>query len=589
MRYDDSIIEDVRAANDIVDVISQTVQLSRRGTNFFGLCPFHNEKTPSFSVSPAKQMYYCFGCGAGGNVFTYVQKYDNLSWTEAVKQLADRAHITLPTGGDAEKEKQKTDKRKRLLEANKEAAAWYYYRLRSEKGAAGMQYLLQRGLSEETLKRFGLGFAPLSRDALVKHLRDKGFSDAEITEAGLAVRDEKSGLKDKFWSRVMFPIQDTNGRVIGFGGRVLGKGEPKYLNSPETMIFDKSRNLYGLMYAKNARKGYFLLCEGYMDVIAMHQAGFSEAVASLGTSFTEGQAALLKRYTKEAVLAYDSDEAGTRAALRAIRVLRGAGLRAKVMTLAPHKDPDEFLKALGAEEMERRIRAAENAFLFEISVIERGFRMEDPAERTAFYREMAASLLRTFPEAVERETYLQTLCAKYHINADDFRQSLDGMPAALKTAGTPQRENVYSSAKKARGEEAVKSQRMLLAWLAERPADYERIRADVQVTDFTDPFCARVAEMMFAALTEGRFQAAALPDRFEEEEEREQCALILNTPVVIGEKEAEQSQALHDIVLDVIKRAYDKKLKEADPADPSYLSMTIEGKRRLEDFSRRRG
>ncbi|MBQ6734039.1 MAG: DNA primase [Lachnospiraceae bacterium] len=588
MYYDDSILDEVRAANDIVDVVSQTVQLTRRGSNYFGLCPFHNEKTPSFSVNPSRQTFYCFGCHEGGNVFSYVQKMDRLTFPEAVRQLADRAHITLPSGGDAEKEKQKTDKRKRLLEANKEAAAWYFYRLREPKGDAGMQYLLKRGLNGETIRAFGLGFAPLSRDLLVRHLREKGFQDAEIVEAGLAVREEKGGLKDKFWNRVMFPIQDATGRVIGFGGRVLGEGEPKYLNSPETMIFDKSRNLYGLMYAKNARKGHVILCEGYMDVIAMHQAGFPEAVASLGTAFTEGQASLLKRHTKEVILAYDSDEAGTRAALRAIRVLRGASLRAKVMSLSPHKDPDELIRALGTEEMERRIRQAENAFLFEISVLEREYRMEDPAERTEFYRQMALRLVQAFPEALERENYLQTLCARYHMDVADFRDLAARVPAGGQAMAAGTGGTARARAGKARGEEQVKSQRMLLSWLAERPADYERIRADVSVSDFTDPFCARVAERMFPALEEGSFQAAALQDRFASEEEREQCGRMLNMPVVIGEKEQERAQALHDIVLDVIRRSYEEKLREADPADPSYLSMTIEGKQKLEEFSRRR-
>ena len=588
MRYDESLIDEVRQANDIVDVISQTVQLTRRGSNYFGLCPLHNEKTPSFSVSPSRQIFYCFGCHEGGNVFSFVEKMDRLSFPEAVRQLAERAHITLPSAGDQEKEKQRTDKRKRLLEANKEAAAWYFYRLRDAKGEKGMQYLRGRSLSAETIRRFGLGFAPMTRDLLVRYLREKGFQDAEIVEAGLAVREEKGGLKDKFWNRVMFPIQDASGRVIGFGGRVLGDGEPKYLNSPETMIFDKSRNLYGLMYAKSARKDHVILCEGYMDVIAMHQAGFPEAVASLGTAFTEGQAALLKRYAKEVILAYDSDEAGTRAALRAIRVLRGAGLRAKVMTLSPHKDPDEFIKALGTEEMERRIRQAENAFLFEISVLERSYRMEDPAERTEFYREMAARLVLTFPEALERENYLQTLCAQYHMNPADFRDLVAGVPAGRQEFAAGTGENPRKRAAKAPGEERFKSQRMLLSWLAERPADYARIRADVSVADFTEPFCRRVAEMMFAELEKGTFQAAAMQDRFEEEEERKQCGLILYTPVMSGEAEAERAQALHDIVLDVIKRAYEEKLKEADPGDPSYLSMTIEGKKRLEEFSRRK-
>ena len=226
MYYEDSVIDEVRMRNDIVDVISQTVQLTKRGTNYFGLCPFHNEKTPSFSVSPAKQMFYCFGCGVGGNVFSYVQKYDNLTYPEAVERLAERAQVALPQKGDPEKARKRQDLRNRLLEVNKEAAVYYYHLLRAPEGKAALKYLRNRGLSDETMHRFGLGYAPLSRDDLSAHLRSKGFSDSEILEAGLAVHDEKKGMRDKFWNRVMFPIQDVNKRVIGFGGRVMGDGEP---------------------------------------------------------------------------------------------------------------------------------------------------------------------------------------------------------------------------------------------------------------------------------------------------------------------------------------------------------------------------
>ena len=302
MFYPEELIEEVRMKNDIVDVISGYVKLQKKGSSHFGLCPFHNEKSPSFSVSGSKQMYYCFGCGAGGNVFTFIMEYENFSFHEAVKFLADRAGVSLPTQEYSEEMKKKESKRARLLEVNKEAAKYFYYQLRSDRGAVGYKYLRSRQLSDETIKKFGLGFANVTSNDLVKYLKSKGYDDKLIQEAGLASFDEKYGMHDKFWNRVMFPIQDSNHRVIGFGGRVMGDAKPKYLNSPETMIFDKSRNLYGLNFARSSRKNQFILCEGYMDVIALHQAGFTQAVASLGTAFTAGQANLLRRYTENVLL-----------------------------------------------------------------------------------------------------------------------------------------------------------------------------------------------------------------------------------------------------------------------------------------------
>ena len=312
MRYSDDIIEEVRMKNDIVDVISQYVRLTRRGSSYFGLCPFHNEKTPSFSVTPSKQMYYCFGCGAGGNVYNFVMQYENYSFGEALSHLAERAGVELPKIEYSKEARAKAEKRATLLEINKKAAQYFYYQLRREGGKNAHDYLTGRGLSEETIRKFGLGYSDKYSDDLYKYLKSQNYSDDLLRESGLFNVDERQGMYDKFWNRVIFPIMDVNNRVIGFGGRVMGDGKPKYLNSPETRIFDKSRNLYGLNIARTTRKNYLILCEGYMDVISMHQAGFTNAVASLGTAFTSQHAALLKRYTDQVVLTYDSDGAESR-------------------------------------------------------------------------------------------------------------------------------------------------------------------------------------------------------------------------------------------------------------------------------------
>ena len=421
MYYPDELIEEVRLKNDIVDVISGYVKIQKKGSSYVGLCPFHNEKSPSFSVSPGKQMFYCFGCGAGGNVFTFVMQYENASFQEAVKLLAERAGVSLPDLQEGEEARKRDSKRARLLEVNKEAARYFYYQLRSKTGQAGYAYLHKRQLSEETIKHFGLGFANVPSNDLVKYLKSKGYEDKLIIEAGLASYDERYGLHDKFWNRVMFPIQDSNHRVIGFGGRVMGDAKPKYLNSPETMVFDKSRNLYGLNFARTARTNNIILCEGYMDVIAMHQAGFTQAVASLGTAFTEGQAILLRRYAQEVILAYDSDGAGVRAALRAIGILKEAGMTGKVLNLEPYKDPDEFIKNLGREAFAQRLEEAENSFFFELRILQREYDMKDPEEKTKFYREIAKKLC-GFSEEVERENYIQAVADKYGIGFENLRK-----------------------------------------------------------------------------------------------------------------------------------------------------------------------
>ena len=283
MYYSEDLIEEVRMKNDIVDVISGYVKLQKKGSSYFGLCPFHNEKSPSFSVSRQKQMYYCFGCGAGGNVFTFLMEYENYTFIEAVEYLAERSGVELPKAEYSREAKERAGLKASLLEINKAAAQYFYVQLKSEQGKAGYTYLRERRLSDETIRAFGLGYSNKYSDDLYRYLRSKGYPEEMIRQAGLISIDEKHGVYDKFWNRVMFPIMDVNSRVIGFGGRVMGDAKPKYLNSPETPIFDKSRNLYGLNRARSSRKPYFLLCEGYMDVIAMHQAGFTNAVASLGT------------------------------------------------------------------------------------------------------------------------------------------------------------------------------------------------------------------------------------------------------------------------------------------------------------------
>ncbi len=584
MYYPEELVEEVRSKNDIVEVISGYVKLQRKGNNHWGCCPFHNEKTPSFSVNGPKQMYHCFGCGVSGNVYTFVMKYENYSFPEAVRFLAGRAGVQLPELEYTEEMRRKEGRRARLLEVNREAAKFFYYQLRTPRGATGYQYLQKRQLLDETIHKFGLGYAGKNGEDLVKYLQKKGFEDSLIKEAGLASFSEKRGLVSQFWNRVMFPIQDGNHRVIGFGGRVMGEGEPKYLNSPETPVFDKRRNLYGLNFARTARSGNIILCEGYMDVIAMHQAGFRQAVASLGTAFTLEQAGLLRRYTENVLLAYDSDGAGVKAALRGIGILREAGLTGKVINMQPYKDPDEFMKELGREAFQERIDQAENSFFFEIRVLEGQYDMTDPEQKTRFHREIAKKLC-AFSEDVERENYLQAVADKYFIGAENLRRLVVSYASGTGLAKPVERPKSGIRQKHSPEESARRSQRLLVTWITDEPAIYEKIRQYISTEDFTEELYRKVAGKLFEQLEQGQFQPAGIISMFEDEEEQKQAAELFHTSLPKLQTGQEKEKALHDILMAVKKNRY-----EYDTAnmgtDMGALNRVIEGKRALEELAK---
>lgn len=580
MFYAEELVEEIRMKNDIVDVVSGYVRLQKKGSNHWGCCPFHNEKTPSFSVSGPKQMYHCFGCGVSGNVYTFVMQYENYSFPEAVKLLADRAGVNLPEVEYSEEAKQKAGKRARLLEVNKEAARYFYYQLRDPHGEIGYNYLKRRELSDETMHKFGLGYAGKSGTGLVQYLRQKGFEDALIKEAGLANYSEKSGLISQFWNRVMFPIQDINHRVIGFGGRVMGEGEPKYLNSPETPVFDKRRNLYGLNFARTARSGNIILCEGYMDVIAMHQAGFSQAVASLGTAFTAEQANLLRRYTDNVLLAYDSDGAGVKAALRSIGILREAGLTGKVINMRPHKDPDEFMKNLGKEAFEERIRQAENSFFFEVRVLQEQFDVKDPEQKTKFHREIAKKLCE-FQEEVERDNYLQAIAEKYFIGIENLRKLVLSYASQTGLAKPIERPKSGIQSKNSPQESAKKAQRLLLTWVTDDPAVYQKIKKFISAADFTEELYKQVAQRLFADLEQGQFNPAGIISMFEDEDKQSEAAALFHTNLPQLETPQEREKAFHDIVYAVKKNSFEFYSSKLG-ADVSALNQVIEGKKALE-------
>lgn len=580
--YSQDLVEEIRSRSDIVDVISGYIKLQRKGSNYVGICPFHNDRNPSMSVNQSRQIYHCFSCGAGGDVFKFVMEYENLTFPEAVKILADRAGIELPEREASPEDRRQADLKAQILEINKLAASYYYYLLRKPGGKLGMDYLMGRGLEARTMQQFGLGYAGKSGSELYRYLKSKGYSDHLLKESGLFQADEKHGMYDKFWNRVIFPIMDIRNRVIGFGGRVMGDGKPKYLNSPETRVFDKSRNLYGLNLARLSRKPNLILCEGYMDVIAMHQAGFNQAVASLGTAFTQQQSVLLKRYTSEVLLTYDSDEAGVRAAMRAIPILKEAGLRAKVINMEPYKDPDEFIKALGAEEFQKRIDQAESSFFFELRVLERQYDFREPESKTAFFREVSKKLLE-FDAGIERGNYIEATAERYHLPYQELVQMVSRVGEHLGDLKKEEKPLPSPGQRRKKAEDrSLRPQKLLLSWMSSDLKLYRNIARYVEPEEFTDPFCRKVAEFLAVQAEEGKLNPAALFQQFTEEEEQQKLAELLEQSIPPLAGRDGEEKALQETVLRVKQNSISWQTEHMDPGDMDKLREIVQKRRDME-------
>lgn len=569
MFYPDELVEEIRSRSDIVSTIGAYIRLQKKGSNHMGLCPFHNEKTPSFSVSPSKQMYHCFGCGVGGNVFTFIMEYENYTFVEALKYLAEKAGINLPEQEYSEEARRQADLKGRLLEVNKEAAKYFYYQLKkTERGQAAHDYLINRGLSEEVIKQFGLGYANKYSDDLYKYLKGLGYEDEFLKQSGLVSIDEIRGGHDKFWDRVIFPIMDANHRVIGFGGRVMGKvgnEVPKYLNSPETKVFDKSRNLYGLNFARTARATNFLICEGYMDVIALHQAGFTNAVASLGTAFTTFHANLLKRYTKEVLLTFDSDGAGIQAALRAIPILKETGVTVKVIDMKPYKDPDEFIKALGTEEYKQRIEGAKSSFFFEVDMLQRDYDLNDPEQKTKFFHETAKRLL-AFPEELERNFYIDAVAKAYQISVELLTKLVNKFGSQIVVGVNEPREiNSNTGRYKKNSEDGItKSQKLMLTWLIEDISLFDKVKGLLEPEDFSEGIYEMVARLVFEQYEkEHKVIPARIINCFQSIEEQTEVASLFSAGIQ-GEMNASGWQkALSETVLRLKENSLDRQSQKA--------------------------
>ena len=581
-RYSDEIIEEVRSRSDIVDVIGQYVSLQKKGSTYFGLCPFHNEKTGSFSVTPSKQMYYCFGCHAGGNVFTFIQQYENMTFSESLQYLADRAGVQLPQREMTASEKREQDRKSQLFEIEKDAAGYFYKLLRSERGKRALDYFTKRELSPETMQKFGLGYSDMYSDDLYKYLKSKGYSDDLLKDSGLVTLNEAKGFHDKFWNRAMFPIMNENGKVVAFGGRVMGEGEPKYLNSPETPIFNKSRTMYGLYLARKSKREQLILCEGYMDVIALHQAGFDNAVASLGTALTTGHANMLKRYTKAVYMSYDSDGAGQNAIMRAIPILKEVGISCKIIDMTPYKDPDEFMKALGPEEYEKRIRDAMNSFIYQVMMTQKNYDMTDPESKSAFQKEVARMIVTEFDNDIERGNYTESVAMKFNIPLEALKGyiiELGRQGGIVSSAPKQERSFEDRNQKRPKDDGFKKSQRLLLTWIVEDPRVFPAIKDYIEPSDFEEGVYTKVATEIFAQYqASGSFSPEKIVDLFTDDEDQRIVTEMFFTSVGEIASATDMQKALKETLIRIKRHSLE--------AGGGTLASTIQARQTLQRLER---
>ena len=514
MAINDEFLSELKMRTDITDLVSSYVSLDsrRRGRTHKGLCPFHNEKTPSFMVYEDTQSFYCFGCGAGGDAITFTMKIENLDYIEAVKLLADRAGMSMPEDNYDDSLHQKKN---RILAANREAARFFYSCLLDEKNSHALKYFLNRGLTPQTIKHFGLGYAPDSWDSLIKHMRSKSFSVNELYEADLVKKSTKNGERfyDNFRNRMMTPIIDIRGNVIGFGGRVLDDSKPKYVNTADTLVYKKSHEVFAMNYAKNSKEDFLIVAEGYMDVIALHQAGFTNAVACLGTALTQEQARLMKRYTDEVVLSYDSDEAGQKATRRAMQIFADSGIKVRVLQLRGGKDPDEIIKKHGKERFKSLLDGAENDIEFNLIKIGEKYDITVSDGKMSFLKE-AASFLAKLSSPIERETYCLKLASMTEVPADAIRQEIKRNLSAVRRK---EKKEMFDKAKllSSGAEDKInpdrkdfpreaKAEEIILTSLFRNPDFYRKLKDDLKADLFFTSFNKRVLEVLVDLLENGR-------------------------------------------------------------------------------------
>ena len=545
MAFPPSFIDELVARNPIEDVVGQYVTLRRAGANMFGLCPFHGEKTASFSVAPDKGIYYCFGCHKGGGVINFQMEVEGLSYPDAVRALAKRAGMAVP---EDEQYQSRYQKQERLWALHKEAARYFHSQLYAPVGKQALEYALGRGMSKSILTTFGVGYAPDSWDDMIRAMKAKGYTDEELIESGLVTQSQKDNTKifNRFRDRLMFPIIDVRGNVIGFGGRIIKKDDTsaKYLNSPETLIFNKRKNLFGLNLAKKSKQGYLILVEGNIDVVALHQYGFDNAIASLGTSLTEEQATLLTRYTDQIVLIYDGDKAGQNATQRAIPILEKAGLQVKVLQIKDAKDPDEFLKKFGAERFKLLLEGSANRVEYQLNAIALKYDLREDDQKVKFLQE-SADLIATLSSAVQREVYGGRVAEKAKISPEAMKLEIDRAWKRRVNKEKKQQEKMdlsparnmqpksrtirYDNLKSARAEEGI------IALVLREPALLER-SGNLPENAFSSPLLGRVYGLLKQRYNQGLEVSLAVLEELNQEEMSHMVGVAQNQQGPVNEQ-----------------------------------------------------
>lgn len=587
MYYPEEIIEEVRVQNDIVDLISEYVTLKKKGNSYFGLCPFHNEKTASFSVSQEKQMYYCFGCGAGGNVITFVMEKENYNFVETIQLLAQKRNIELPKAQYSEKAQKEIKKRQSLLNIHKDTGRYFYSNLQQEEGREAREYLSKRELSTEVQRKFGLGYAKGNHYDLYNYLKNRGYNDQLILESGLVIKSKTGpGCYDRFSDRLMFPIFDVHGRVIAFGGRVLDGSMPKYLNSPETILFEKNANLYGLNYARVARKKEIFIVEGYMDFIAMYQAGIHNVVASLGTAFTKGHANLIKRYADEVILLYDSDEAGIRATIRAIPILQAANIKVRVLHLPKGQDPDDYIIERGAESLIELGSNAVGAVTFQIQMIKTKYNIENIEQKIRFIDEVS-DLIAGLSNAIEQEIYIQQVSKIYNIEADalktEVRKQMQKEQNKNKNISINKIKNKRDINKNTKAEEGYfKTQSELLQIMCLYPSVLIEVKKHLLPEDFIDPFFQKLVGLIYEKQIDGHItNPSQFTSFFETSEEQQKVANIF-----LAQKEYENKEMITKVINDTVKKLKNKAIEEElkTTKDIEKLQKLLKAKKEVDNL-----
>lgn len=580
MAFDSRFLAELKSRNPIAEVIAPYVQLKRNGTRHTGLCPFHGEKTPSFTVYEETASYYCFGCGAGGDVITFTMKYNNLDYLEAVRSLAERAGIALPEEQN-EAGNFRRKRRERQYEMHKLAARFFYKTLMSEAGKEGLAYLTNRGIGKEAIKKFGLGFAPDSFDALKNHLQGQGYSWDEMLEAGLLAKNERSRHPyDKFRNRVMFPVFDLRGNVVAFSGRILGDGKPKYLNSPETDIYTKGNCVFGLHLAKNQKEGLLILCEGNLDVVSLAQAGFEGAVAPLGTAFTPEQAKILAKYAKTVVVAFDNDSAGLKATSKAIRFLEDNGIPVRVLQMNGAKDPDEFIKTYGKERFELLLKSSKTPVEFELDKLKAGLDLQDTAMKVEYLRK-AVGVVAGVDSAVERDVYVGKLAKEVGIQPEAVRNEVARSRKRKETAvrkqelksGEQELKGTYDRVNPERVGElrGAKAEEMLIALLCKHPDLVKSAKEKLPSEQFLTSFNRRVYQFILDEQDASPDTGIPIFAKAFDEKEMARISFFINTPILSGVPSAQMEDCIR-----IIKEEGAKKI-DLGALSPEEIMRKLKG------------